>query len=83
MLLGQSSSSSAEDRPCERCSEEASRASFRSGLSEGTLKTFLEDAKYEYVPLQRFKLGHWGLLIALGELCSDCFHLFVFLFEGI
>lgn len=54
---------------------------YGSGLSKGSLKTFLEDA--EYVPLQRFKVGHWGLLVALEKLCSECFHPAGFLLEGI
>lgn len=54
---------------------------YGSGLSKGSLKTFLENA--EYVPLQRFKLRRWGLPVALEKLCSDCFHPAVSLFEVI
>lgn len=42
---------------------------------------FLEDV--EYIPLQRFQLGHWGLPAALEKLCSNCFLTVGFVPEGI
>jgi len=51
------------------------------GFPKGALNTFVEDA--EYVRLERFKLGCWGLPVGLEKLCLDCFHRAVFLFEGI
>lgn len=59
------------------------RSFYRSRLFKGSLKTFIDDAEYVSVSLQRFKLVHWALLVTLEKLCSGCFHPAVFLLEGI